>query len=131
MERFQPAWSVNSAAQAAGAAALDDTAYYRETLTRLRVLSGELFHALRGLGVRLAPSDTHFAIARFDTPARLVRQLLLRRGIQVRDCASFGLPFHVRIATRLEEQNERLLAAMRELQGSVMIQTGRGGQEQR
>ncbi|HEY9595192.1 MAG TPA: histidinol-phosphate transaminase, partial [Spirochaetia bacterium] len=98
MERFQPAWSVNSAAQAAGAAALDDTAYYRETLTRLRVLSGELFHALRGLGVRLAPSDTHFAIARFDTPARLVRQLLLRRGIQVRDCASFGLPFHVRIA---------------------------------
>jgi cobalamin biosynthesis protein CobD/CbiB len=33
----------------------------------------------------------------------------------VRDCASFGLPGHVRIAARLPEENARLLAALDEV----------------
>jgi histidinol-phosphate/aromatic aminotransferase/cobyric acid decarboxylase-like protein len=39
---------------------------------------------------------------------------LLERRILVRDCASFGLPRHIRIATRSVEDNSRLLAALSE-----------------
>ncbi len=112
MAGFQPAWSVNSMAQAAGRAALKDIAYYRKTLTELRALRDGFFRKLRHAGVRLAHSDTHFALAFLDEPARLVRQRLLRRGIQVRDCASFGLPRHIRVSTHLEEQNRRLVDAL-------------------
>jgi len=34
----------------------------------------------------------------------------------VRDCASFGLPSYVRIATRTPEENVRLLRTLREVQ---------------
>jgi histidinol-phosphate/aromatic aminotransferase/cobyric acid decarboxylase-like protein len=42
----------------------------------------------------------------------MLRRSLLARGLLVRDCTSFGLPAHVRIASRLPEENERLLAAL-------------------
>jgi histidinol-phosphate/aromatic aminotransferase/cobyric acid decarboxylase-like protein len=109
---FQPAWSVNAVAQAAGTAALNDLTYYRKTLAHLRTLSSSFFGRLRHAGMPLVHSDTHFTLVHLDEPARLIRQRLLGRGIQVRDCASFGLPFHIRVATRLEEQNQRLIEAL-------------------
>jgi threonine-phosphate decarboxylase len=36
----------------------------------------------------------------------------MKHGIQVRDCASFGLPGYVRIAARRPEENRRLLQAI-------------------
>jgi histidinol-phosphate/aromatic aminotransferase/cobyric acid decarboxylase-like protein len=46
--------------------------------------------------------------------AAAVRATLLRRHrIQVRNCASFGLPGFIRIAARLPEENERLVEAMK------------------
>jgi threonine-phosphate decarboxylase len=40
------------------------------------------------------------------------RQALLKQGVLVRDCASFGLPAYVRMATRHPEENGQLLAAI-------------------
>jgi histidinol-phosphate/aromatic aminotransferase/cobyric acid decarboxylase-like protein len=38
--------------------------------------------------------------------------------VQVRDCASFGLPAYVRIATRRPDENTRLLDAIRAVQAA-------------
>jgi histidinol-phosphate/aromatic aminotransferase/cobyric acid decarboxylase-like protein len=43
------------------------------------------------------------------------RLALLKKNILVRDAASFGLPDHVRISTRRQEDNALLLAALREV----------------
>lgn len=43
------------------------------------------------------------------------RSELLRRGILVRDCASFGLPGFVRIASRTPSENQGLLHAISEV----------------
>ena len=42
----------------------------------------------------------------------LVRQHLLERGVHVRDCASFGLPGHVRMAGRGGRALDRLMVGL-------------------
>jgi histidinol-phosphate/aromatic aminotransferase/cobyric acid decarboxylase-like protein len=42
----------------------------------------------------------------------------MSRHVLVRDCASFGLPEYVRVASRTPEENARLLAAIEEVERS-------------
>jgi histidinol-phosphate aminotransferase len=115
MQEFQPAWSVNAAAQTAGLAALSDLAWYQQTLEQLRVLRAAFFAQIAGAIQQHIISATHFGLLCTFAPAREVRLRLLRDRIQVRDCASFGLPGHIRISTRLEPDNLRLLEQLHAL----------------
>ena len=66
------------------------------------------------IGRAPVPSATHhFLVPVGDS--REVRLALLRRGLLVRDAASFGLPTHIRIATRRPDENARLVAALAEV----------------
>ncbi len=114
LRQVQPPWSVNVMAQAAGAAALRDSAHRQHSLEVLLQAKGELAAGLTRLGLAPLPSAAHFFLVRVGDGAAF-RRALLRRGILARDCASFGLPAYVRIATRRPEENERLLAAVREV----------------
>jgi histidinol-phosphate/aromatic aminotransferase/cobyric acid decarboxylase-like protein len=105
LRRRQPAWSVNGLAAAALPDLLTtvDLAAWCGTVAALRArLVQVLFHA----GLAPEPSDANFVLVR----APGLRPRLARHGVLVRDCASFGLPEHVRIAVpdaaglaRLEE----------------------------
>jgi threonine-phosphate decarboxylase len=112
--RFQPAWSVNSAAQAAGLAALADAAFLPATLPDLWRASDDLFDGLRRLGLHVWRATLPFMLVRCGDGAT-ARAQLLTRGCVVRDCASFGLPEWVRVAPRRAEENARLLAAWKEM----------------
>ncbi len=114
VRRVQPPWSVNAVAQAAGLAALRSGTYRQDTLAETRQAALELRQALLVLGLRVRPSDTHFSLVQVGDASR-TRADLLRRGILVRDCTSFGLPAFVRVATRRPGENRRLIAAWRDL----------------
>ncbi|QYJ16850.1 Histidinol-phosphate aminotransferase [Rubrobacter xylanophilus DSM 9941] len=112
----RPPWSVSAPAQAAGIAALSPGA--RRHLSRCRRLlarDAELLAAgLARLGLATVPGVANFLLVEVGDGGR-VREALLRRNLQVRDCASFGLPAHIRVAVRLPEENARLLAALEEV----------------
>jgi histidinol-phosphate aminotransferase len=109
--QVRPAWNVNALAQAAGVAALEDESHLRATLDALSQAKEELVAALRELGLSPLPSAVHFFLVDVGDGCAF-RQTLLREGILVRDCASFGLPTYVRIATRRPEENIRLLMSI-------------------
>ncbi len=69
--------------------------------------------AMADLGLRVFPSDVNYLL--FRGPEALLADLRAR-GIALRDCANFpGLgPGWYRAAVRTGEENDRLLAAMRE-----------------
>lgn len=113
LRRVQPPWSVNAPAQAAGVAALRDAPHRQRSLNRIAQAKQDLTAGLARLGLAAVPSSAHFFLVRVGDGAAF-RARLLRRGIAVRDGASFGLPGHVRIAARRPEENERLLAITRE-----------------
>ncbi|ABU56758.1 pyridoxal phosphate-dependent aminotransferase [Roseiflexus castenholzii] len=112
--RFQPAWSVNSAAQAAGLAALTDAVFLPATLPRLWSASDDLVAGLHRLGLYVWRAALPFMLVRCGNGAT-VRTRLLHLGCIVRDCASFGLPEWVRVAPRRPEENARLIAAWKEI----------------
>ena len=107
---YQPAWSVSSAAQAAGLAALADELFLPTTMPRLWAASDELLAGLQALGLSVWRGDLPFLLVHTGDAAT-TRAALLARGCVVRDCTSFGLPAWVRVAPRQPEENARLLAA--------------------
>lgn len=114
LRAVQPSWSVNALAQIAGVAALQAPvlAWRQQTLDCLRGHALDLWAGLGELGYTVLPTSTTYTLVVVSNAAAF-RQRLLRQGVQVRDCASFGLPRHVRIAARRPEENEHLLAVIR------------------
>ncbi len=109
--RVRPAWNVNGLAQAAGLAVLDQDSWLRETVHQLHDDKRQLVTGLRSLGLEPLPSSVHYFLLNVGDGAAF-RSKLLQHKIMVRDCASFGLPEYVRIATRTPEDNAKLLAAV-------------------
>jgi histidinol-phosphate aminotransferase len=114
LTRAQPPWSVNALAQAAGLEALRHPEHAEKSLAHLRHAKAELVKGLANLGLSPVPSAVHSFLLKVGNGRRF-RRALLRFGMLVRDGASFGLPAHVRIATRRPAENARLLAAIRRL----------------
>jgi histidinol-phosphate aminotransferase len=113
LRAVQPTWSVNTLAQIAGVAALQEPvlAWRQQTLICLRRHAADLWAGLSGLGHRVLPTATTYALVAVENAA-VVRHRLLLQGVLVRDCTSFGLPQHLRIAARRPVENEALLAAI-------------------
>ena len=117
IETVRPPWSVNAGALRAGLATLQPAAEQhvdraRDIVTTSRAL---LSDGLARRGYAVQPSHANFLIADVtDAPA--FRRALLPHGIVVRDCTSFGLPRHVRIACKLPTHCTRLLEVVAHLQ---------------
>lgn len=103
-------WNVSSVAQAAAIAALGDTAYYGESMADLRDAKQELLNGLKSAGLEVIAGDANFFLIR-SADKKSLRQQLLRQGMVVRDCTSFGLPGWIRIATLDRRCNRQLIDA--------------------
>ncbi len=112
MRRVKPPWNVSSPAQKAGVVALEADAYLQECGTKLRESKEYLIRGLKELGLTPLPSRTNFFLVEVGNAAGF-RQALLKEGILVRDCTSFGLPGYVRLAPRTLPECQRLLATIK------------------
>ena len=115
MAKYQPTWSVNAVAQAAGIAAITSIPYYQETLAKLKPLQQIFFAQLDNIGYPVVPSVVHFGIIHVEQSAFKIRQKLLKDDIQIRNCTSFGLPEYIRISTQKEEENKQLIIKLQNI----------------
>lgn len=114
LERARPPWPVSTMAQAAAVAAFSDAglAHVAETLPRLRFERELLEAAFARLRLPTVRTATHFFVAAVGDAAALAARLREEHAIRVRDCASFGLPGHLRVAARTPPENNALVAAL-------------------
>jgi histidinol-phosphate aminotransferase len=113
MRRLQPPWSVSAAAQLAGLAALDDSGHLPRMRAAVREGKAVLLDGLRDMPLDVFAGSVNFVLIKAGDGGEL-RARMLRRGVQVRDCASFGLPEYIRIGVRLPEAMRRVLSVLRE-----------------
>ena len=107
-------WAVSSLAQAAGLAALQETAYAGAVRALIAEQRPRMAAGLRALGLRVMDGQANYLLFR-ATPD--LGEKLRRRGAVVRSCANYpGLDAAwYRTAVRTAEENTRLLQIMGEI----------------
>ena len=111
LARLQPDWSVNALAQVAGLVALADADYLPAARRAVGEAKDLLVDGFRQMGFHPLPATANYLLVEVGDGA-MWREKLMRRGIFVRDCASFGLPDCIRIGIRAMSDCERLVEAM-------------------
>lgn len=111
LQTMQPPWNVNAFAHVAGQACLHQLDWRRESLRQLRADCAALREEMQALGFAPQPTTVAYFLVPV-TDAAALRGALLAQRLVIRDCTSFGLPRHVRIAARAPQDNRRLLDAL-------------------
>ena len=107
-------WGVSSLAQAAGLAALEETAYVEKVRALIAEQRPRLTAGLRALGLRVLDGRANYLL--FQAPETL-GEALRQRGAVLRSCANYpGLgPGWYRTAVRTGPENEQLLKLLAEV----------------
>ena len=114
-------WNVNSLAQTAGMAALDDKKYQRRSRTYTRTEINYLYEELSTLDkLKVYEPTVNFIlvnISKTGLTATQLREKLLKYNIIIRNCANYpGLDEnYVRFAVRTREENDELVDALTEI----------------
>lgn len=122
LRKVCPPWNVNAAAQKAGVVVLRDDTYLKQCEPKIRQAKRFLTGELRNMGFDVLPSETNFFLVKVGNGKKF-RAGLLRHGIIVRDCASFGLPKYVRIAVLTMPECQKLIDTLKKLKHSGEIDT--------
>jgi threonine-phosphate decarboxylase len=115
----QEPWSVNTLAQAAGRACLQDRDYLARSRVLIRQEREFLLAGLQSLpGLQPFPSEVNYLLVKITRPdwtAASLRTALLSEKLVIRDASNFrGLEARFfRLAVRRREENQRLLEALR------------------
>ncbi len=110
-------FTVNSLAEDAAIAALNDDTFYNETL-QVVMRGRECFlNELPKLGCKVWPSQANFVMFEPTKPAQVVFKALLKKGIIVRPLGSFGLGKLIRVNVGTDAENKQFIETLGEVLG--------------
>jgi histidinol-phosphate aminotransferase len=116
LNRIRQPFNVNTVAQVAALAALEEEAHARHTVAMIQDGIRTLYRAFDELGIHYVPTRANFVLIEM-ADAEKVYQKLLRQGVIVRPAASFGVERGLRITVGTPEENDRLIEALRVVVG--------------
>lgn len=118
MNRVRQPFNVNSVAQAAAVAALQDEAFVAQTHALNQRGMQQITQGLSKLGLEFIPSYGNFIAFKIGDGAKAYRRLL-ELGVIVRPVASYDMPDYLRVSIGLESENEKFLTALKQVLGET------------
>ncbi len=112
LNRVRQPFNVNTMAQVAACAALDDKLHVTQSVIINTQGLKQLMIGFEELGLPYIPSIGNFITVDMKRVAAPIYDALLREGVIVRPVANYGLPNHLRITVGNQQQNERVLMAL-------------------
>lgn len=116
--RVRQPFNVNSMAQAAALAALQDSEFVRRTFELNLYGMAQLTEGLGKLGLSYIPSFGNFVSFHVTNAAWIYRRLL-ESGVIVRPVGNYDMPDYLRVSIGLEEQNQKFLSALKQILGET------------
>jgi histidinol-phosphate aminotransferase len=121
INRIRGPFNVNSAAMAAGVAAIADTAHVETARVHNDKWLGWLTQEIRKLGLEVTPSIANFVLIHFPErkgkTAEDADAFLTKRGLILRRVKAYHLPNALRMTVGSEEANRLVVAALAEFLG--------------
>lgn len=115
LNRVRQPFNVNSVAQDAALAALDDSAHLKATVQLNQAGLQQLQSGFDAMGLRAIPSVANFVAVDVQQKGTAVYDALLRHGVIVRPVANYNMPNHIRVTVGLEQENKRFLQVLSEV----------------
>jgi histidinol-phosphate aminotransferase len=115
--RIRQPFNVNSLAQVAALAALEDEAHVMECVRMIEAGRHYLYDEFKNLGLSYVPSRANFILADVGRSAADIYQKLLHHGVIVRPMTPFGMETALRITVGTPEENRKLVKALRTVLG--------------
>jgi len=109
LNRVRQPFNVNSLAQVAGLAALDDDEFAEESLALTKQGLAYLYGELDRLGLAYIPTQANFLIIKTPLGARETYERMLKQGVIIRAMDSYGLEDYIRVNVGLAEENSRFI----------------------
>ena len=115
LNRVRQPFNVNSVAQAAAVAALDDDDYLQLCIRRNREGMARLVAGFEALGLACIESAGNFVAVDSGRSGADVYEALLQQGVIVRPVANYGMPGHLRVTIGRADENARFLHALEQV----------------
>jgi len=112
LNRVRQPFNVNSLAQAAAVAALEDEGFLKDTVNLVSAELDFIYDALDNVGIEYWKSQANFLMIKVGKNANEVFEDLLKQGIIVRSMTSYGYPDCIRVTVGLHDENVRLLEVL-------------------
>jgi histidinol-phosphate aminotransferase len=112
LNRIRQPFNVNSLAQAAAIAAIDDDAFLNQTKNLIHEELAFMQAYVKRIGVEFFPTQANFFLIDVKGNADEVFDMMLREGVIVRSMVSYGFPRYIRVNAGLRKENIRFLNAL-------------------
>jgi histidinol-phosphate aminotransferase len=121
LNRIRPPVNINTPAQNAGIAALEDAEFTKRSIEHNTKWRDILTQSINGMGWEVVPSQANFILVNFGSNANSAKafNFLAQKGILVREVNNYNLPEFLRISFGTDEENEYLLKCLQEFKSSL------------
>ncbi len=115
LNRIRQPFNVNSLAQAAALAALEDDSHVLECLRMIEAGRHYLYDEFTSMGLKYVPSRANFILVDVGRSASDVFHWLLKEGVIVRPMTSFGMESALRVTIGTPAENRRFVKALKKV----------------
>ncbi len=109
LNKARPPFNVNSLAQVAALASLEDEDQVNRSKILVREGKGFLYSNLRRLKIFFIPTQANFILIKVGKKAKDIEAKLLKKGIVVRRMGVYNLPHYIRVTIGTKPQNEEFI----------------------
>lgn len=115
LNRIRQPFNVNSLAQVAAVAALDDDEFLDNSVQATHDGLDFLFSELEAMGILCLPTQSNFLMLDLKTDATQVFEQMLKLGVIVRSMKSYGFDTFLRVNTGTKQENTAFIQALKKV----------------
>ena len=115
LHRVRLPFNVNSIAQKAAIAALDDTEHVERSRKLVEEGKRFLYKEFEKMGIHYIPSEANFVTIKLEMDAKEINSKLMKKGIIARPLNPYGLKNYLRVTIGTLEGNAKFIDALKEI----------------